>query len=742
MATVTPTETSTGAITATNTPPVTASTTAPQVGGINPNGTVQPAGSSVTQALQPAPAVITAQAGQQAINKIGAKNDQNAADLLAQSAKNNAAKIAADQADAAAYAARDKANADAADKAATDKMLAATASPGTTPPPTPTGPASTADIAKTASATNNIASSSKGFVDSSGNLVAPGSAKIFSYGGNQVTLGSDGQLYDIHSGAVVDTSTKAAAPDLSTQAGLDAAKAQQAADLTSANDDLQTKLNNLGAGVVALTPDQQGMIDAMKATFKQAHDAQLLANKNYEGGVTQAGISSGLQRYSPVIAMGEVQAAINSGIAKVASLDAENAKTIGQMRLAYEQQNWDKAQKMFDMQQKLTEDKNSAITKMLDDAQTHLDKVTEAATKAAQQKIENDRATAQDKYNQVQKPINDVSAELAKNGAPKSVVDAAAKAGNLADAIAAGVGYFQDPTSLGGMYAAYSRSQTAAGKKTMAPAEFVAAQKYAEALATQKAQSAYSYSDAYNAAAGRLAAESKFASSSSGQQKLEKEYTSDLIKTLSSRSGDLGVQNAKVSQAIHLKNLIDQNSKTVNGKTTYDLTPQQQSELAIGLANLLSGSSVAGEATISSVNTQTAAGDFAKAVQYVTGVPQKGNTDEVIQRLKDTIIQQGNQSEDLRDQYLQQFRATKPTDLSDDRAKVVEHILDFPSFKNPEKNVVAAANQAENNLKSYGETHPEKQAEITKNESVLAKTLGHTPSAVEFQEVYPEYFTQ
>jgi hypothetical protein len=193
-------------------------------------------------------------------------------------------------------------------------------------------------------------------------------------GGQLIKLNPDGSVPEAADTSIVNPD---GTPNLKTQAGVDAYRAKLEGDLTQSTNDLQARLDKLSSGAMPLDSNQQLLLDQTKAIFQQAHEAQLLANKNFEGGVTQAGISSGLQRYSPIVAMGQVQTAINSGIAKVAALDAQNAKVLSEMNSAMRKDNWAVAQALFDDQLKLTSQKNEVMGKMLESAQSHLDKVQE-----------------------------------------------------------------------------------------------------------------------------------------------------------------------------------------------------------------------------------------------------------------------------------------------------------------------------------------------------------------------------
>jgi len=104
------------------------------------------------------------------------------------------------------------------------------------------------------------------------------------------------------------------------------------------------------------------------------------------------------------------------------------------------------------------------------------------------------------------------------------------------------------------------------------------------------------------------------------QDRLEKIYGDRLAKITSNRSGGLGLQDAKVNQAIHLRSLVNQfydpKSKSFN------IPSAQYQELALGLASLVSNSNMALESTIQGIQQRTAAGDIQGALTYVLGMPR------------------------------------------------------------------------------------------------------------------------
>lgn len=104
----------------------------------------------------------------------------------------------------------------------------------------------------------------------------------------------------------------------------------------SAQEDLQ----QFAQGTFPLTPDQNAQLDATKSQFDALVRQQEQTNKNYENGVRILGAVTGRAEYFPDIAMGEVQSAINSGLAKVADLNSKETQALAQMREGFQSDNF------------------------------------------------------------------------------------------------------------------------------------------------------------------------------------------------------------------------------------------------------------------------------------------------------------------------------------------------------------------------------------------------------------------
>lgn len=154
------------------------------------------------------------------------------------------------------------------------------------------------------------------------------------------------------------------------------------------------------------------------------------------------------------------------------------------------------------------------------------------------------------------------------------------------------------------------------------------------------------------------------------QQALEQQYRQILVKEVSSRSGTVGTEDAKVAQANHLASLMDQYYDPKTGN--YNVPQAQYGELVLGLAGMLSKTGTPTDSQVQSITTATAKGDLNKALQYATGSPQNGSTQAVIKNLADSIDRQARTAESNREAGLNVLRGLAPTDLEPTRAAALE----------------------------------------------------------------------
>ncbi len=112
------------------------------------------------------------------------------------------------------------------------------------------------------------------------------------------------------------------------------------ANTAQANESFQKYVKDMQNGSIPLNPYEQAQLDATTNSFNSIIDAQKLANKNYEGGVTVANEAMGLSRYSPQMAQGEILSAVSEGNKKVADLNLKMQQSLLSMQQGFQENKY------------------------------------------------------------------------------------------------------------------------------------------------------------------------------------------------------------------------------------------------------------------------------------------------------------------------------------------------------------------------------------------------------------------
>lgn len=163
------------------------------------------------------------------------------------------------------------------------------------------------------------------------------------------------------------------------------------AQTDQAYNDYRTSITQLQNGTIPLTAEQQAQINAIQAQFDRIKEQQKVANKNYEGGMTQIGVASGRSRYAPELAQGEIANAVNVGIQKISDIDAKAAETVATMKIAFQDKNFSLMKSMFESYNGYMKDKTDMLFKMKGVADQKEREMREFNFKAAQMDMETKR---------------------------------------------------------------------------------------------------------------------------------------------------------------------------------------------------------------------------------------------------------------------------------------------------------------------------------------------------------------
>lgn len=441
------------------------------------------------------------------------------------------------------------------------------------------------------------------------------------------------------------------------------------AEVDSAASDLKSLTNNLTQFTVSdaqLAQQVAGITSLWNsriADMQQIND-QRQSSMNTLGvrlGSRYAGGSGGT--FGSIVSEEERQ-----GVSRIADLEGQKQAAITAAQTAAMTQNWSVYSKQVDIAQKAYEDKVQAVK----DLQT----ATAAQNKVIADQLEQQKT---DTYNQVTKPMNDILTSAGQNGAPQDVLQAIQGASTLADAVKAAGSYLQSGSGALGDYLEYKREAEAKG---LTPLDYTgySDQQAAKASAAKIKEAS---SIAYASENAKDQAAQNYTQSDKAQQGLEQQYRQVLSKEFSARTGSLGIENAKVNQANHLNALF---TKYYDPKTgNYNVPTAQYAELAIGLANMLSGTGQSSDPDRQEIKSKTAAGDIAGALQYITGTPENGNTQAIIKNLIDSVDRQAQTAIRNRQAALDDMKAMAPTDLAPARVDALNKATQMVGYEGQDR---------------------------------------------------------
>ena len=148
------------------------------------------------------------------------------------------------------------------------------------------------------------------------------------------------------------------------------------------------------------------------------------------------------------------------------------------------------------------------------------------------------------------------------------------------------------------------------------------------------------------------------------QQRLENQYANMKLKVLSNRSGGLGLEDAKVNQGIHLRTALNSMYDPKTGN--YVIPPSMHTELALGLAKMLSPSGVVPQETMKALRQTTVREGLAGALISMGFDPAEigGTTQSVSNFFVHQLDRQAQTAEENRSGYMDYIHGQAPIDLN------------------------------------------------------------------------------
>lgn len=159
--------------------------------------------------------------------------------------------------------------------------------------------------------------------------------------------------------------------------------------IDSTYDGLQQSIQQLQNGMFPLNPDQQVQIKGLQDSFDRLRAQQKSANDNYVAGITQAGITSGRNRYAPEIEMGNIANAVNVGIQKMADLDSQATSQIAALKQTMMEKNYGLVKDQYTQLQDILKQKSDTLNKIYDQTMSYEKDLRDTNLKLAQDAVDN-----------------------------------------------------------------------------------------------------------------------------------------------------------------------------------------------------------------------------------------------------------------------------------------------------------------------------------------------------------------
>lgn len=255
-------------------------------------------------------------------------------------------------------------------------------------------------------------------------------------------IGSGYQVAEA-SGNIPSWLNTAGDPTAKAQRNLNTAREERDAaveQLKNLNVDADPALNTLLTGITSLWDSRIADMERSNIGRKSA-----IATTGVRIGSQFTGGQGGM--FGGVIAEEERQ-----GIQRISALQAEKMAALAEARNAYKNQKWSEYSKLVDIAEK-------KYTSQLNEVKELNNKVAEQNKLLTDQiKQEKERT-----YKEFTKPVQDIIAEAAKNGAPEGIITAIEGAKSLSEAVKAAGGYLQTGSGMVAEYNFYKRDAESRG---------------------------------------------------------------------------------------------------------------------------------------------------------------------------------------------------------------------------------------------------------------------------------------
>lgn len=448
-------------------------------------------------------------------------------------------------------------------------------------------------------------------------------------------------------------------------------------------------ITNIQNGTTPLTAGEQAQIDGLKLQFQQMIDEQVKVNANAQATGQMRGAQGGALEYDPLFQAKTIGSIISAGQVKIADLQTKEASAVASLTQSFKDNDIKAVQEAWKTYQDTKEKSINYFQKVMEDTQ-------KAIKDAGDAKIAADKAY----YEQVEKPISDLSKQAAKNGAPPAVVTAIAQGQSVDEAIALSQGFIQEATGDLGEYLNYKRQAEANGQVAATYDTWMDTKQKRE----KQDKLDIAYASAYASTKGRLAAEKEAGVAS---KPLTEGQAKDFTYAQRGDQANAIVNNlandiAQMDTATYTLNKLAEENTISSMYVSEKFKNMRQAERNFLTAILRRES-----------GAQIAPSEFEVGEKLYFPLPQ----DPV-----STLIQKAQ----ARETAIASFKANVPNYQERVNQTVSGSLMD-------------AENTATQTLQGFISMHPEQQSAVTQQIGVMEQTLGRPISSMEFLQAFPEY---
>lgn len=216
------------------------------------------------------------------------------------------------------------------------------------------------------------------------------------------------------------------------------------------------KILDIQNGVIPLTQGEQAQIDGLKKQFDDLISEQRLVNTGASGMANVRGYQTGSAEYDPNFQVKTIGAIVTAGMSKVADLQIKQASAIALLTQSLKDNNISAIKSAYNILNTARENAQKALKETVDVVQKKIEEARKAKEEAEKRY-----------YEEVEKPINEVMKDAAKNGATPEQLNAIYGSNSVAEAIANAGDSLVTGTGVIGEYLYYKKEALKNGQNPM-----------------------------------------------------------------------------------------------------------------------------------------------------------------------------------------------------------------------------------------------------------------------------------